>query len=135
MTMFNKSGDVAYYDSCANAYLLKSENKYDKIEQIQGKSLLCFSPSGKYIAFSDQNYIPYSPDNDNWGHQPSGNVFIHSVNNVTDCIQNFNDFASGIDGVADRAKTVASAAFSSDEKRFLAVGADGVIVIRNLYLN
>lgn len=136
MTMFNKLGDVAYYDSCANAYLLKSENKYDKIEQIQGKSLLCFSPSGKYIAFSDQNYIPYSStDIDNWGHQPSGNVFIHSVKNVTDCIQNFNDFASGIDGVANRAKTVASAAFSSDEKRFLAVGADGVIVIRNLYLN
>lgn len=134
MTMFNKSGDVALYDSCANAFVLKAEDEYKKVEAISGKSLLCFSPSGKYIAFSDQNYIPYSPDNDNWGHQPSGNVFIHSVKNVTDCIQNFNDFASGIDGVF-RAKTVASAAFSSDEKRLLAVGNDGVIVIRNLYLN
>jgi hypothetical protein len=132
--MFNKSGDVALYDSCANAFVLKAEDEYKKVETISGKSLLCFSPSGKYIAFSDQNYIPYSPDNDNWGHQPSGNIFIHSVKNVTDCIQNFNDFADGIDGVF-RAKTVASAAFSSDEKRFLAVGADGVIVIRNLYLN
>ena len=134
MTMFNKSGDVALYDSCANAFVLKAEDEYKKVEIISGKSLLCFSPSGKYIAFSDQNYIPYSPDNDNWGHQPSGNVFIHSVKNVTDCIQNFNDFADGIDGVF-RAKTVASAAFSSDEKRLLAVGNDGVIVIRNLHLN
>lgn len=134
MTMFNKSGDVALYDSCANAFVLKAEDEYKKVETISGKSLLCFSPSGKYIAFSDQNYIPYSPDNDNWGHQPSGNIFIHSVKNVTDCIQNFNDFADGIDGVF-RAKTVASAAFSSDEKRLLAVGNDGVIVIRNLHLN
>lgn len=134
MTMFNKSGDVALYDSSSDAFVLKAEDEYKKVEAISGKSLLCFSPSGKYIAFSDQNYIPYSSDNDNWGHQPSGNVFIHSVKNVTDCIQNFNDFSGGIDGVFS-ARTVASAAFSSDEKRLLTVGADGVIVIRNLYLN
>lgn len=135
MCIFNTSGDVAFYDSYANAYVLKSENKYKELKKIQDKSLLCFSPSGKYIAFSDQNYIPYSKNlGDKWGHQPSGNVFIHSLENVTNCIQYFNDFANGIDGVADRAKTIASAAFSSDEKRFLAVGKDGVIVIRNLHL-
>ena len=50
-------------------------------------------------------------------------------------MEQYNDFGDGIGGVTNmtrRAGNVASAAFSSDEKRLLAVGADGVIVIRNL---
>jgi hypothetical protein len=57
MTMFSKTGNVAYYDSTANAYIATKESNYKHIDEIKGKSLLCFSPSGKYIAFSDQNYI------------------------------------------------------------------------------
>lgn len=135
MTMFSKDGNVAYYDSCANAYVATSNSNYNEIEKIEGKSLLCFSPSGKYIAFSDQNYIDYSHHpNANWGHQPSGNIFIHSINDVQTCLEHYNDFGDGIVGVASRAGNVASAAFSSDERRLMAVGDDGVIVIRNLHL-
>ena len=136
MTMFSKTGDVAYYDSHANAYIHHAANKYIKANIISGKSLLCFSPSGKYIAFSDQNYIDYTHHpNENWGHQPSGNIFIHSVINPYERIDYFNDFAEGINGISESAHSVASAAFSSDEKRLLAVGTDGVIVIRNLHFD
>lgn len=135
MTLFSKMGNVAYYDSSANAYIATKESNYKHTEEIKGKSLLCFSPSGKYIAFSDQNYIDYTHHpNSNWGHQPSGNIFIHSIENVQRCLEHYNDFGGGIVGVASHAGNVASAAFSSDERRLLAVGNDGVVVVRNLHL-
>ena len=135
MTMFSKNGNVAYYDSRANAYVVTKKSGYKEIEVIEGKSLLCFSPSGKYIAFSDQNYIDYTHHpNANWGHQPSGNIFIHSMNDVNTCLEHFNDFGDGIVGVVSRAGSVASAAFSCDERRLMAVGDDGVVVIRNLHI-
>ena len=80
-------------------------------------------------------YIDYTHHpNSNWGHQPSGNIFIHSIDNVQKCLEHHNDFGEGIVGVASRAGNVASAAFSSDERRLLAVGDDGVVVVRNLHL-
>lgn len=135
MTMFSKDGNVAYYDSRADAYIVTKESDYKVIHKIEGKSLLCFSPSGKYIAFSDQNYIDYTHHpNSNWGHQPSGNVFIYAVKDVQKCIEQYNDLGNGIVGVASRAGSVASAAFSCDEKRLMVVGDDGVVVVRNLHL-
>lgn len=139
MTMFNKNGDVAYYDSSANTYISYAESEYKKSKEAKGKSLLCFSPTGRYIALSDQKYIDYAHHpNENWGHQPSGNIFIHDANNLEKCLEQYNDFGDGISGttaMTRRAGNVASAAFSSDERRLLAVGDDGVIVIRNLHLN
>ena len=133
MTMFSKKGDVAFYDSHANAYLMSSSNNYTSIEEAPGKSLLCFSPSGKYVACSDQNYIDFAHHPiSQWGHQPSGNVFIHTADNFTESIEQYNDFGDGIEGVAFLAGNVSSAAFSQDEKKLLAVGNDGVVVIRNL---
>lgn len=133
MTMFSKNGDVAFYDSCANAYLKHKVDNYNHTEEAPGKSLLCFSPSGKFIAFSDQNYIDYTHHpNGHWGHQPSGNVFIHSVENFSECLEQHNDLGDGISGVATRAGNVSSASFSQDETKLLVVGTDGVVVIRNL---
>ena len=99
---------------------------------------MCFSPSGKYIACSDQKYIDYTHHpNENWGHQPSGNVFIYSVNDFKNYIEQYNDLGDGIEGVASeikksRAGNVASVAFSQDETKLLVVGSDGVVVVRNL---
>ena len=139
MTMFNKKGDVAFYDSHADAYVAHIDDNYKNEKIAKGKSLLCFSPSGRYIALSDQNYIDFTHHpNSDWGHQPSGNVFIYETDNLDMCIEQFNDLGDGIDGTTRttrRAKNVASAAFSSDEKRMLVVGEDGVVVIRNLHLN
>lgn len=133
MTMFSKNGDVAFYDSCANAYLKHKVDNYNHTEEASGKSLLCFSPSGKFIACSDQNYIDYTHHpNGNWGHQPSGNVFIHSVENFSECLEQYNDLGDGVSGVAIRAGNVSSASFSQDETKLLIVGTDGVVVIRNL---
>lgn len=70
--------------------------------------------------------------NGNWGHQPSGNVFIHSVENFSECLEQYNDLGDGISGVAARAGSVSSASFSQDETKLLVVGTDGVVVIRNL---
>jgi hypothetical protein len=133
MTMFSKRGDVAFYDSYANSYLVTKESGYVNTIEATGKSLLCFSPSGKYVACSDQNYIDYTHHpNDNWGHQPSGNVFIHETDNFKECLEQYNDMGDGISGVACRAGNVSSAAFSQDETKLLVVGNDGVVIVRNL---
>lgn len=133
MSVFSKRGDVAFYDSCANTYLVRKSGNYKEAEKASGKSLLCFSPSGRYIACSDQNYIDYTHHPDTkWGHQPSGNVFIYSVEKIGECLEHYNDMGDGISGVASRAGSVSSAAFSQDESRLLMVGNDGVVVIRNL---
>ena len=133
MTMFSKTGDVAFYDSSANAYLVHKSDNYNRIEEAPGKSLLCFSPSGKYIACSDQNYITYAHrPNGNWGHQPSGNVYIHTVENFGKTLEQYNDLGDGVSGVSTRARSVSSAAFSQDETKLLVVGNDGVVVVRNL---
>jgi hypothetical protein len=135
MTMFNKKGDVTYYDSNPNAYMVSAESQYKDVKEALGKSLLCFSTSGNYIAFSDQSYIDYAHHpNSFWGHQPSGNVYIHSTEDFEQCIEHYNDLGEGIEGVASRAGSVSSAAFSQDEKRLLVVGNDGVVVVRNLKL-
>lgn len=139
MTMFSKKCDVAFYDSHANAYVSTYESQYADIKEIDGKSLLCFSPSGKYIAFSDQNYIDFRHHpHSEWGHQPSGNVFIYDVSDLETELEHHNDLGDGISGasaITRRAGNVASAAFSTDDKRLLAVGDDGVVVIRNLHLD
>ncbi|MCH5178243.1 MAG: hypothetical protein J1F13_01070 [Prevotellaceae bacterium] len=136
MTLFSKDGNVAYYDSRPHAFIRTKDSNYSALYEISDKSLLCCSPSGRFIAFSDQKYIDYThhPE-ENWGHQPSGNVFIHEMKNVKQPIEQFNDFGEGICGIASRAGSIASAAFSTDEKRLLAVGTDGVVVIRNLHLD
>ena len=133
MTMFNKTGDVAYYDSHPNAYLVTAKSNYKETKKAEGKSLLCFSPTGKYIALSDQSYIDYAHHPElKWGHQPSGNVYIHSTNCFEQCLEHYNDLGDGIEGVACQAGSVSSAAFSQDERRLLVVGNDGVVVVRNL---
>lgn len=133
MTMFNIIGDVAYYDSSPNAYIVTAESNYKETKKAQGKSLLCFSPTGKYIALSDQSYVDYAHHPEiKWGHQPSGNVYIHSTDSFEQCLEQYNDLGDGIKGVASQAGSVSSAAFSQDERRLLVVGNDGVVVVRNL---
>ncbi len=137
MTLFSKLGDVAFYDSHPNAYIVKASSNYNVVSEISGKSLLCFSPSGKYIACSDQRYISYgSIPNDSWGHQPSGNIYVYSVDDLRKELVRFNDFGEGLKGAAESSRwyNVAAAAFSQDEKRLLAIGEDGVVVVRNLNL-
>jgi WD40 repeat protein len=130
--VFSSKMDSAFYDSNPNSYIVHYNNGQFSTELVIDRSLLCFSPSGNYIAFSNQRYIDYQHHPDYWGHQPSGNIFIHKVSDAQHTLLEFNDFAEGIKGVCRRAGNVASAAFSQDESRLLAVGSDGTVVVRNL---
>ena len=130
LASFNSSGTVAYYDSSPNTYLVKDNGGWEKVG---GYSFLTFSPSGRFLALSNQGYIPYSED-EFWGHVPSCDIYIASINNPGKHLCHFNDHGSSIVGTGVRRETVATASFSSDERKILSVSNDGVVVIRNLHL-
>lgn len=137
-TMFNSRNECAFYDSTPNSFIVHHSDGQFSTELVKERSLLCFSPSGQYIAFSNQKYIDHQHHPDHWGHQPSGNIFIHKVNDAQRTLFEFNDFPgenNSINGVCQRKGNVASAAFSQDERRLLAVGTDGSVVVRNLHIN
>ena len=132
---FAKDGFFAAYDShplllCGNVC------NNGEIKKVGNRNFLTFSPDGKYMALSDQGYVPYSVDNLNWGHQPSTSVYIHAVNNPYEQIMPTIDDLSDA-GIADtnKARTVSSCSFSLDNKKLMLVGNDGTIVIRNLHLD
>lgn len=140
MAMFTRNDIMAFYSGNPCAYILDVNSENPQPIQIYDRSLLCFSRTGRYIAFSNQGYVAYNHGkNYNWGHQPSGNVYIHSMDNPTVELEHYCDLGEKINGVgyqdkSSRAGNVASAAFSTDEKRFLVVGDDGVVVVRNIKL-
>ena len=145
VTAFNKDGLVAFYDSKPNTYILESsnpdspaiDNNSEKIKDIgciAGRNFLCFSPSGKYVAMSEQGYVCYSSDISSWGHQPSTNVYIRGCKNLNKDIAHYNDHGDNITGIGVRQQTVAMVAFSTDDSKLLSVSNDGVIVVRNLHL-
>lgn len=145
VTSFNKDGLVAFYDSKPNTYILESsnpdspaiDNKSEKIKDIgciTGRNFLCFSPSGKYVAMSEQGYVRYSSDNNFWGHLPSTNVYIRKCEDLNKDIAHYNDHGDNISGIAVRQQTVSMVAFSTDDSKLLSVSNDGVIVVRNLHL-
>lgn len=145
VTSFNKDGLVAFYDSKPNTYILESsnpdspaiDNKSEKIIDIgciTGRNFLCFSPSGKYVAMSEQGYVRYSSDNNFWGHLPSTNVYIRKCEDLNKDIAHYNDHGDNISGIGVKQQTVSMVAFSTDDSKLLSVSNDGVIVVRNLHL-
>lgn len=135
---FNKQGIVAFYDSHPNTYVLSDiQNNARQVRIIPNRSFLTFSPSGKYMALSSQGYIPYSPNNKNWGHQPSFDVYIAKSTSPQEELAHYRDHGDSIAGlgmIERRNTSVASATFSQDETKLMTVSRDGVIVIRNLHL-
>lgn len=133
MTLFSKQGYMACYDSHPFTFILHPGENDVVLQSISNKSLLCFSPTGKYLALSEQGYIPYISAHKFWGHIPSGRVFVYPADDPDKPLKSYNDLGSGIAGLG-RGNTVVSSAFSSDENRLLVVGDDGVVVIRNLHI-
>ena len=136
-TRFSKDFAAACYDSNPDTYIA-SGLCYKEVVKIPGKSFLCFSPSGKYVALSEQGYIDFTHHpHEDWGHQPSTNVYVYSVEDLPTFtfIGPFNDLGDDVDGtsITTRKFNVASAAFSSDDNKLLMVGEDGVVVVRFLY--
>lgn len=139
--VFSKTGMVAYYDSTPNTFVaddITDTNKNSDFCEIEGRSFLTFSPSGKYIVLSRQGYIPYVSGNPHWGHQPSRDVYIVKSDSPQHEIAHFFDHGDQIEGTGgcDRTNSsVASATFSKDETKLMTVSKDGVVVIRNLHLD
>lgn len=144
---FSKQGLLGTYDSSPNLYLIrKSDHKefvkdrakdYDYLKEhlcIPNKSLMCFSPSGKYMALSNQGYEPISLGGR--GHVPSNEMFIYR----TDDYSQVDEWQYQGEGVLKLSpydpykKNLVQAGFSIDERKIMTVSGDGVVIVRNLHL-
>lgn len=131
---FSIDGKCCGYSSVPTTYLGNCNN--GDLVSVKNKSFLTFSPDGNFIALSEQGYIPYrAGKNLNWGHQPSTNVYIYDVNTMKQVGTTISDLADGGLEGSQRAKTVISCSFSSDNSKLMMVGNDGTIIVRNIHLN
>lgn len=149
---FSKTGYFATYDSTPDTYLINIDeelfasktdeielrgniynsksniyHQYQKWNKIKGKNFLCFSPTGKYLALSEQGYEPLTLGG--YGHQESNAVHI-SFTETGRIIDSFTGHGDKIK--ENRRKKVTFVAFSEDEKRIMTLSSDGVVVIRDL---
>ena len=131
---FTKANDWGAYSSVPVTYTGNADLGI-KNEPLVGKSFLTFSADGKYMALSEQGYVPYSSNDESWGHVPSTKVFIRKVKeNKSDVCHEINDLSEKGIASTGRAKTIASASFARDNKKIMMAGNDGVVIIRNLEL-
>ncbi|MCQ2235690.1 MAG: hypothetical protein MJZ18_01695 [Bacteroidales bacterium] len=134
---FTKNGLFGTYDSTPDLYLIKqadfekfnNDNAHDfnfirEQFQIKGRSLLCFSPSGRLMALSNQGYEAKSLGG--IGHVPSNDVYIYD----TETREELSHWQDQGERIAFR--NVVTAGFSIDESKLMTVSVDGVIVVRNI---
>ena len=144
LTAFSSQGLFAAYTSNPNTIFFNDDFECDSKQEfeqhlISHRNFLSFSPDGSLIALSNQGYkSKYDIEgniNLNWGHQPSTFVEVRQGDKFQDTIVSYNDLSNC--GIADisRPKSVASVAFSNDNKRLMMVGNDGVVIIRNLHFD
>ena len=149
---FSKTGYFATYDSTPDTYLINIDeelfasktdeielreniynsksniyHQYQKWNEIKGKNFLCFSPTGKYLALSEQGYEPLTLGG--YGHQESNVVHI-SFTETGKIIDSFTGHGEKIKENLE--KKVTFVAFSEDEKRIMTLSSDGVVIIRGL---
>ncbi len=151
----SKTGFFATYDSTPDTYIINVaenlfENKttenelrqniyksktniyhtYNKWNEIKGKNFLCFSPTGDYLALSEQDYEPLTLGG--YGHQES-NV-VHIAKTVSGQI--IDSFTGHGDKIKDnKTKKVTFVAFSEDESRIMTLSSDGVVIIRDINIS
>lgn len=127
IAMFNKDNDVALYTSIPKTCLFSSKENYEKVEIISKRSLLCFSPSGKYYALSKRGYIAYCQRPSKWGHQKSVEVYVRRTDKSGKEMGPFTDLQE-----EHKRTNIGMATFSLDERRLLMISDDGCFVVRNL---
>lgn len=149
---FSKSGYFATYDSSPDTFLINIGNdffedetndlelrqninnsrnniynSYKRWNVIKGKNFLCFSPTGVFLALSEQGYEPLTKGG--YGHQESNVVHIAKTNSG----EIIDSFTGHGDKIKDnKTKKVTFVAFSEDEKRIMTLSSDGVVIIRDL---
>ena len=152
---FSKQGYFATYDSTPDTYIIKADEElfqnkhtdkelkenivrntstiystYSKWIEIKGKNFLCFSPSGKFTALSEQGYEPLTLGG--YGHQESGALHIASTSEgiIFDSFLEHGDIIKD-----DKTKKVVFVAFSEDETKIMSMSKDGVVIVRNIDLS
>lgn len=152
---FNKDGYVAARTSNQKTYVTNVERSgrfyhtqycdfdgelYEEwfFDTVDYRGFLTFSQDGKYMALSHQRYN-FSLDSEEtegyWGHQPSTNVFIHSMEKgLPQVFPVISDLSAHGVEYTDKSEPVVSCSFSSDNRRLLIAGNDGVVVVINLHL-
>lgn len=153
---FSRKGYFATYDSTPDTYLIKMDDSffselttdtdlnenifkngrrniyhnYKNWNIIQDKNFLCFSPSGNFLALSEQGYEPLTLGG--YGHQESNVVHIAKTE-TGEIIDSFTGHGDEIKN--DINKKVTFVAFSEDESKIMTLSSDGVVFIRDLNLN
>lgn len=152
---FSRTGYFATYDSTPDTYIINAvenlfENKtpeselreniyksklnfycsYNNWNIIEGKNFLCFSPSGYFLALSEQGYEPLLLGG--YGHQESNLVHIAETR-TGKVVDSFTGHGEKIKD--DFRKKVTFVAFSEDEKRIMTLSSDGVVIIRDIMIN
>jgi hypothetical protein len=149
---FSKTGYFATYDSTPDTYIVKVTDQLFKSQmtdqfirnnlvtddsriirsfktwhEIQGKNYLCFSPTGKFIAVSEQGYEPLTLGG--YGHLESNAVHIA----LTESGEIVDSFTAHGDSIKqDKVNKVTFVAFSEDERMIMTLSNDGVVVVRGI---
>ena len=115
-----------------NIYNFKSNiyHNYKKWNVIRDKNFLCFSPSGNFLALSEQGYEPLTYGG--YGHQESNVVHIAKTESGA-IIDSFTGHGEKIKD--DTRKKVTFVAFSEDESRIMTLSSDGVVIIRDINIS
>lgn len=152
---FSKTGYFATYDSKPNTYTFEVNDDLFSIKTndfeikenesnlknfcthshqnwniIYGKNFLCFSPTGNFLALSEQGYDPISLGG--YGHQESNMVYITRTISPSEIIYSFSEHGDMI--LNSKTKKVTFVAFSEDEKKLMTLSSDGVVIVRDLNL-
>lgn len=152
---FSKTGYFATYDSSPDTFLIKMDetffsdltsdtelknniynfrsniyHTYKKWNVIKDKNFLCFSPSGNFLALSEQGYEPLTFGG--YGHQESNVVHIAKTESGA-IIDSFTGHGEKIKD--DTRKKVTFVAFSEDESRIMTLSSDGVVIIRDINIS
>ena len=131
---FNVNNDIAFHTSVPDTFIIHEKDyKEGRFEKIRNRNLLCYSPSGKYLALSEQGYTPLCKNSIHYGHHKSTKVFIRKTDNVNLEMGPFEDFGcSEIHKINEN--SACAAAFSKDDSKLLVIGTDGTFIVRYLDL-
>ena len=94
---------------------------------IEGKNFLCYSPSGRFMALSEQWYDPIICNGT--GHQDSNAVHVISTSDFN-LVDSF--YRHGAPVRQDRGSKQTFAAFSEDEQSLMTMSTDGVVIVRRI---
>ena len=148
----SKTGYFATYDSDGDTYILKldddhagAERTHDQIKAgfararnsvyaqsanwriIASKNFLCFSPSGRFMALSEQRYDPITLGGT--GHQASNTVHVATTEEGR-LVDSFRGHGGMVKH--DFSNKLVFAAFSEDEHSLMTMSNDGVVIVRSI---